>query len=86
MNKQNIYNILNNLFYGFENHIFVNNGVWPRNVNLVFAFSDYVEEMTDAEIGGYILSQKKEDIDEFRNIARQGIENWLKENMKTLVI
>ena len=86
MNKQNINNILDNLFYSFENHMFVNNGVWPRNVNLVFAFSDYIEEMTDAEIALYILSQKKEDIDEFRNIARQGIENWLKENMKTLVI
>ncbi len=86
MNKQQIFNILDYLFYQFENNIFVNNGVWPRKANLIFAFSDYIEEMKDEEIGTYILSQKKEDIDEFRDIARQGIEHWLKENMKTLVI
>ena len=86
MNKQHIFEILDNLFYHFEIYIFVNDGVWPRKANLVFAFSDYIEEMTDAEIGLYISSQRKSDIDEFRLIARQGIENWLKENMKTLVI
>ena len=42
--------------------------------------------MHDAEIALYIGSEADEDIKKFRDLARQGIEIWLKENMKTLMI
>jgi len=78
--------ILNELFFHFENHIFVNEGVWPRQANLIFAFSDYIEQMHDAEISLYIGTNDPQTINRFRHIARQGIEYWLKTNMKTLMI
>ena len=34
--------ILNTVFFDFEDNIFVNDGVWPRKVNLIFAFADYI--------------------------------------------
>ena len=86
MNNQQMFFILNELFFHFEDNIFVNEGVWPRKVNLIFAFSDYIENMHDAEIALYIGSEADEDIKKFRDLARQGIEIWLKENMKTLMI
>ncbi len=42
--------------------------------------------MLDEEISFYINSEKKDDIENFRLVARQGIEYWLKQNMKTLMI
>lgn len=86
MNNEVFHNILNELFFYFENNIFVNDGVWPRSANLIFAFSDYIENMLDEEISFYINSEKKDDIKNFRLVARQGIEYWLKQNMKTLMI
>ena len=78
--------VLNELFFDFEDNIFVNDGVWPRKVNLVFAFSDYIEAMNDAEIAYYLSTNQQTVIDRFRFLARQGIETWLRQNMKTLMI
>ncbi len=78
--------VLDELFFDFEDNIFVNDGVWPRNVNLIFAFSDYIEAMNDAEIAYYLSTNQQTTIDRFRLLARQGIETWLKQNMKTLMI
>lgn len=86
INNELFHNILNELFFYFENNIFVNDGVCPRSANLIFAFSDYIENMLDEEISFYINSEKKDDIENFRLVARQGIEYWLKQNMKTLMI
>lgn len=86
MNNDFFRNVLDELFFLFENNIFVNDGVWPRSVNLIFAFTDYMENMLDEEISIYINSEKKEDIENFRLVARQGIEHWLKQNMKTLMM
>ncbi len=78
--------ILNTVFFDFEDNIFVNDGVWPRKVNLIFAFADYIEEMTDAEIAYYLETENPKLIEKFRLTARKGIELWLKQNMKTLMM
>lgn len=78
--------ILDEIFFDFEDNIFVNDGVWPRKVNLIFAFADYIEEMTDTEIAYYLETEDPKLIEKFRFVARQGIELWLKENMKTLMM
>ena len=86
MNHNYIYNILNELFFNFEENIFINNGVWPRKVNLIFSFLDYIEELSDAQIADILKTNNANMIDAFRFMARQGIEKWLNENMKTLMI
>lgn len=86
MTDEQLQIVLNELFFDFEDNIFVNDGVWPRKVNLVFAFADYIEAMKDAEIAYYLNTNQQKLIDKFRLMARQGIETWLKQNMKTLMI
>ena len=86
MNNENLFNILNEVFFNFEENIFVNDGVWPRKVNLIFAFLDYVESLSDAQISEILLTNDAKLIERFRFCARQGIEKWLNENMKTLMI
>ena len=86
MDIKNLYNILNEVFFDFEENIFVNNGVWPRKVNLIFAFLDYIEAMSDAQIADILATNDASLINQFRIIAKQGIEKWLNDNMKTLMI
>ena len=42
--------------------------------------------MSDAQIAEYLKTNNIELIERFRFIAHQGIETWLKNNMKTLMI
>lgn len=86
MTEEQLKIVLDELFFDFEENIFVNDGVWPRKVNLIFAFADYIEAMNDAEIAYYLSTNQQCIIDQFRLMARQGIEAWLKQNMKTLMI
>lgn len=86
MDNENYYNILNELFFSFEENIFVNNGIWPRKVNLIFAFWDYIETMSDAQIADILITDDATKIEQFKFAAKQGIEKWLNENMKTLMI
>lgn len=73
-------------FFNFEHRHFKNNGVWTRQVNLVFAFADYIESLSDEEIAEYLKSGNKKLIARFRFTAKQGIDKWLDENMKTLML
>ena len=86
MNDKKILKILNEMFFYFEENIFINDGVWTRKANLIFSFSDYIENLTDAQIAEYLKTNNISYIERFRFIARQGIETWLKNNMKTLMI
>lgn len=86
MTDKKIFEILNWLFLNFEENIFVNDGVWPRKVNLIFAFWDYVEDLTDLQISDILKTNSIDNINRFRDIAKQGIEKWLNDNMKTLMI
>lgn len=86
MNDKKIFEILNELFFNFEENIFINDGVWSKKANLIFAFSDYIENFTDTQIAEYLKTNDLRLIERFRFIARQGIEKWLNDNMKTLMI
>ena len=86
MNNKKILEILNEMFFHFEENIFINDGIWPRKANLIFSFSDYIENMSDAQIADHLKTNNLSYIERFRFIARQGIEIWLKNNMKTLMI
>ena len=86
MNDNQILAAINWLFFYFEQNIFQNDGVWPRQVNLIFAFCDYIESMLDEEICVHLMSESKKDVERFRFLVCDGTEKWLKENMKTLVI
>lgn len=86
MYHNNFYNILNEMFFYFEENIFVNSGVWPRKVNLIFSFLDYIEALSDAQIADILTTNDANLIEQFRFCAKQGVEKWLNENMKTLMI
>ena len=86
MTNKQLQKILDEVFFDFESKYFQNNGIWPRRVNLVFAFSDYIETLTDDEIIEYLGSTNKKLISLFRKNAKQGIDKWLNENMKTLML
>ena len=86
MSDKKIFEILNWIFFDFEENIFINDGVWPRKVNLIFAFWDYIENLSDLQISDILKTNNPSNIERFRLIAKQGIEKWLNENMKTLMI
>ena len=86
MSDKKIFEILNWIFFDFEENIFINDGIWPRKVNLIFAFWDYIENLSDLQISDILKTNNPSNIERFRLIAKQGIEKWLNENMKTLMI
>lgn len=86
MNDQQVDYILNVLFYDFEQNKFINDGIWPRQVNLVFAFADYIENIAPEDILALIPKDAQPDIKAIKERAMQGINLWLKENMKTLMM
>ncbi|MCQ2741122.1 MAG: hypothetical protein MJ210_03280 [Alphaproteobacteria bacterium] len=86
MTDTDYFTYLDELFYNFEQNIFVNDGHWPRKVNLAFGFSDYIENLSDAEIAAFLKTNDIKKINRFSFLAQQGIEQWFKQNMKTLMI
>ena len=86
MTDKQLRRILDEVFFDFEHRHFKNDGVWTRRVNLVFAFADYIESLSDEEIAARLKSNNKKLIARFRFTAGQGIDKWLDENMKTLML
>lgn len=86
MNDYQIDSVLNILFYNFEQNLFINDGIWPRQVNLVFAFADYIEAMSEEDIIPFIPKDAQPDLKAIKNRALQGINLWLQQNMKTLMM
>lgn len=86
MYQQQINSILNALFWNFEQHKFVNDGVWPYQVNLIFAFADYIETLKEDDVLPFVSESTFIDLELIKEKARQGIDLWLNDNMKTLMI
>ena len=84
MNKEIMHKKANELFWWFEQNRFVNLGAYPRNTNLVFAFADYIETLSDNDISEILSST--ENTKEFRDILNKGIDIWLELNSKTMTI
>lgn len=85
MTDELLHQILDETFFDFETNRFENNGVWPRRANLIFAFADYIETLSDEDIAERLNSDDARLIKRFRTTAKQGIDKWLEENMKTLM-
>lgn len=74
-----------NLFWWFENNLFKNEGNYPRATNLVFEFSDWLENVDGSELAERLgLYADFKDVDDVENAANQareemmrGIDNWL---------
>ena len=86
MSNKTLNSLLDELFFYFEENIFENNGPWPRKVNLIFSFSDYIKSLSDEEIATFLENNEPQEIESFRKIACEGIDTWLKANMKTLML
>ncbi len=86
MTQQQINSILNALFWDFEQNKFINDGVWPYKVNLIFAFADYIETLKEEDVIPFVSEDIFLDVDLIKQKAQQGINLWLNENMKTLMI
>ena len=56
----------NELWYFFENNIFINDGKFSYNTNLVFAFADYVEELANIDLLEFLQSEDEQDSVKFR--------------------
>jgi hypothetical protein len=75
-----------NLFHWFEENKFTNEGNYPRNTNLVFEFSEWLENVDGSELaerlGLYANFKDVDDVENATNQAREemmrGIDNWLK--------
>ncbi len=76
----------NELWYFFENNIFINDGKFSYNTNLVFAFSDYIEELTNIDLLEFLQSEDEQDSLKFRKMLQEGINNWLDDFAKTFAI
>lgn len=85
MTDEQLNALLNEIFFDFEKNHFTDEGNWPRKVNLIFAFADYIDELQDCEISQILRSNDKKLINRFRHKVKIGIDAWLKENMKTLM-
>lgn len=86
MTQHQLQYILDALFWNFEQNIFINDGVWPRQVNLIFAFADYIEGLTEQDVLPFINEGTFLDLNLIKQQAMKGINLWLDENMKTLMM
>lgn len=86
MTQQQINSILNALFWDFEQNKFINSGFWPYKVNLIFAFADYIEALKEEDVIPFVSEDIFLDVDLIKQKAQQGINLWLNENMKTLMM
>ncbi len=73
-------------WYFFENNIFINEGNFSYNTNLVFAFADYIEELTNNELLEFLQSEAEKDAIQFRKMLKDGVNRWLDDFAKTFVI
>ena len=86
MTKEQLHYILDALFYNFEQNIFVNDGVWPRQANLIFAFADYIDNLQEEDVLAFLPKDVQFDLESIKHAAMEGINLWLNENMKTLMM
>lgn len=74
------------LWFFFEQNKFKNEGEYSYNTNLVFAFADYVDGLSDEDLGDFLGSDDDNLIKQFRRMINDGIEEWLSAFAKTFMI
>ena len=84
LNNEELKQKANFLLSYFELYHFKNKLDYSRNINLLFEFCDYVNQMPDWELLEKIESSQESDILKFRNMINQGIDYWLNDTLKTI--
>lgn len=86
MTKTEMKNKADELWAYFEENLFVNKGYFPYNTNLVFAFADYIDSVSDDCLSEFLNSDKTEDIAAFRKMLKRGVDLWLEQFSKIMAI
>ena len=86
MNQHQIHKKADELWHFFENNIFVNNGQYSYNTNLVFSFADYIDSLSDEDLADFLQCSQNCDVKLFRKILNDGVDKWLHDFAKTLAI
>ena len=74
------------LWYWFEDNLFKNDGIYSYNTNLVFAFADYVDGVSDDDLADFLQCRQKRTVKRFRKMLNNGIDAWLQDFAKTMAI
>lgn len=74
------------LWFYFERNVFTNEGCFSYNTNLVFAFADYVDTVSDETLSEFLNSERRSDVRTFRKMLNRGIDRWLEQFSKTMAI
>ncbi len=74
---------IDNLFWSFEKNNFEYKNIWPYHTELVFAFVDYIENLSDEQLKELIPEEKPSYV---RRIVNIGTDKWLKRYAKTMMI
>lgn len=75
-----------NLWFYYAENIFENNGNYSYSTNLVFSFADYIENISDTDFADYLQCSDINTVNQFKKMLNRAIDNWLKDNSKTLAI
>ena len=86
MTDTNLKQKADELWYFFENNLFVNDGVYSYNTNLVFAFADYIDNLSDADLSDFLHTSDADTIQHFRQMINHAIDRWLSDFAKTVAI
>lgn len=75
------------LFWIFEDKFFKNEGNYPRRTNLVFEFSDFINQSTRESLAPYLTFSSDQEFCDFKQMINNGIDYWLDDgNLKTLLL
>lgn len=74
---------LDALFWRFAEERFEYGGIWPYRTELVFAFDDYIGNLSDDELKKILPGEKPSAV---RRMVETGTEKWLTKHAKTMMI
>ncbi|MBO7556558.1 MAG: hypothetical protein J6T72_04105 [Alphaproteobacteria bacterium] len=70
----------------FEEKIFINDGNFSYSTNLVFAFADYIDNISDEDLQDFLQCDDQETLINFKKIISRAIDKWLQDFSKTMAI
>ena len=74
---------LDRMFWKYAEEKFVYGGTYPYYTELVFAFADYIENLSEEEMARQVPGIMPERI---RRTVRKGTDRWLRYHAKTMFI
>ncbi len=86
MNNKNITITLNRLFMDFAENHFDSKGNWPYRVSLLLSFADYIQGINKKQMRRFAPKGAKISLKKLKKAADDGINRWLQDNMKTLML